>query len=230
MLLTQHWPLFNLHVRTPRLELRYPTDDEVAEIAERAVSEGVHDPSFMPFSIEWTDVPAPLQQRRALQHHWGHRASWEPTSWMCNFVVVVEGQIVGSQSVGADNFNVLRCAVTGSYLLQPFQNKGLGTEMRSAILHLIFAGLQADRALTGSWEDNAQSLGVTQKLGYEVEGRRRMISRGQPREMVGYRLTRAAWETHRRDDVSIEGLAPCLEMFGLSNAAPGSTAARVDGS
>ena len=31
MSLTQHWPLFDLHVRTPRLELRYPTDDEVAD-------------------------------------------------------------------------------------------------------------------------------------------------------------------------------------------------------
>ena len=230
MLLTRHWPLFDLHVRTPRLELRYPTDDEVAEIAERAVSEGVHDPSFMPFSIEWTDVPAPLQQRRTLQHHWSQRALWEPTSWTCNFVIVADNLIVGSQSVAADNFNIMRCAVTGSYLLQPFQNKGLGTEMRSAVLHLIFAGLEADRALTGSWEDNAQSLGVTRKLGYEVEGRHRMTSRGEPREMVGYRLTRAAWETQRRDDISIEGLTPCLEMFGLSNAAPESTAARVAGS
>ncbi len=230
MLLKQHWPLFGLRVRTPRLELRYPTDENVAEIAERSVTEGVHDPSFMPFTIEWTDVPPPLQQQRSLQHHWRLRADWQPSSWSCNFVVVVDGQIVGTQSAGAQDFAQLRSVLTGSFLLQPYQGKGVGTEMRAAILHFAFAGLGAELAQTGAWADNHQSLGVTRKLGYEFEGRRRMLSRGAPREMTGFRLTRDAWEAHRRDDISIEGLEPCLEMFGVSFDAPGLTDVAPDGS
>ncbi len=216
MLLDQLWPLFGLCVRTPRLELRYPSDDEVAEIAQRSVTEGVHDPSYMPFTIEWTDVPPPLQQQRSLQFHWGLRASWRPDAWTCNLAAFVDGRIVGTQSAEATEFASLRSVLTGSFLFLPEQGKGIGTEMRSAILHLAFAGLGAEIAQTGAWEDNLQSLSVTRKLGYEREGHRRMLSRGEPREMVGYRLTRAAWQTQRRDDIIIEGLEPCLELFGAT--------------
>ncbi|MUH50331.1 MAG: GNAT family N-acetyltransferase [Actinobacteria bacterium] len=219
-MLHQHWPLFGLSVRTPTLELRYPTDEQVAEIAERSVTEGVHDPAYMPFTIEWTDLPPPLQQRRSLQHHWAMRANWQTDSWTCNLAVVVDGVIVGTQSVGANDFAALRSVVTGSFLFLPYQGQGIGTEMRAAILHLAFAGLGADMATTGAWQDNAQSLGVTRQLGYEREGHRRMLSRGAPREMVGYRLERAAWEARRRDDILIEGLEPCLDLFGLTPAAP----------
>jgi RimJ/RimL family protein N-acetyltransferase len=230
MSLAQHWPLFQLCVRTPRIELRYPTDDEVAEIADRSVEQGIHDPAFMPFAMEWTDVPAPLQQRRSLQHHWSLRAAWEPTSWNCNFAVVVDGRIVGAQSAGADDFATLGTILTGSFLFRPEQGKGIGTEMRAAVLHLVFAGLGAHIARTSAWEDNTQSLGVTRKLGYEFEGQRRALSRGAPREMISFRLTRPTWEAHRRDDIEIEGLEPCLELFGVNPAAQASMAAEVDGS
>ena len=216
MSLNQHWPLFGLRVRTSLVELRYPTDDEVAEIAERSVTDGIHDPAVMPFGIEWTDVPPPLQQRRSLQHHWSMRANWEPHAWTCVLAVVVDGRIVGVQSAEARDFASLRCVLTGSFLFLPDQGKGIGTEMRAAILHLVFEGLGAELAQTGAWADNAPSLGVTRKLGYEPEGHRRLLSRGAPREMLGYRLSRESWQARRRDDISIEGLEPCLELFGLT--------------
>ena len=53
---TRLWPLFDLVVRTPRLELRYPDDELAAEIAE-LTAEPIHDPATMPFSIAWTDGP-----------------------------------------------------------------------------------------------------------------------------------------------------------------------------
>ncbi|MBA3655396.1 MAG: GNAT family N-acetyltransferase, partial [Actinobacteria bacterium] len=64
-----YWPLFRLRVVTPRLELRYPDDDDIAALAELA-AKGVHDPDFMPFQIAWTDVPSPQQERNTLQHFW----------------------------------------------------------------------------------------------------------------------------------------------------------------
>ena len=87
--------------------------------------------------------------------------------------------------------------------------------MRAAVVHLLFAGLGAEYALTGAFHDNAASLGVTRSLGYEEEGRRRALRRDTPDWLVGFRLPRAVWEERRRDDIVIEGLDPCLPMFGL---------------
>jgi hypothetical protein len=63
------WPLFDLRVVTPRLELRY-IDDELATALSTLAARGVHDPGFMPFSIPWTEVEPPLQQRNTMQYYW----------------------------------------------------------------------------------------------------------------------------------------------------------------
>lgn len=210
------WPPFGLRVRTPRIELRYPNDEEIAELADRSAVVGIHDPASMPFAIAWTDVPPPQQQRNTLQFHWNTRASWQPSDWSCNFVVIVDGEIVGSQGAQATNFNVLRSAVTGSFLLISHQRRGIGKEMRAAILHLLFAGLSAEWAETAAFEDNEASLAVTRSLGYTLEGRHRMLSRGRAREQLAFRMPREAWQRQQRDDIEIIGLEPCLEMFGAA--------------
>ena len=43
-----YWPLFGLRLRTPRLTLRLPTDDDLARLAQ-FVERGIHDPATMPF-------------------------------------------------------------------------------------------------------------------------------------------------------------------------------------
>ena len=48
-MLIDHWPLLGLRIVTPRLELRLPSGDELAELAELA-AEGVHAPDRMPFA------------------------------------------------------------------------------------------------------------------------------------------------------------------------------------
>lgn len=209
------WPLFGLRVLTPTVELRYPNDDDIAEIAERSAIIGVHQQGYMPFTVPWTEVDPPLQQRNTMQHHWSLRSNWRPEQWTCNFVVVLDGDIVGAQGAGATDFGVLRSALTGSYLLTPYQGRGLGKEMRAAILHLLFAGLGAELAETAAFDDNDRSIGVTRSLGYEFQGRRRVLSQGASRDQLLFRLARAEWESRRRDDIEIVGLAPCLELFGV---------------
>ena len=49
------WPLFRLRLATDRLELRPPTDDEVAELA-RVARRGIHGDDVMPFANGWTDI------------------------------------------------------------------------------------------------------------------------------------------------------------------------------
>ena len=51
------WPLFDLVVRTPRLELRLPREEEFAAIVD-LVDAGIHDPATMPFFVPWTDLAA----------------------------------------------------------------------------------------------------------------------------------------------------------------------------
>ena len=74
-MLHDHWPLFDLVVHTPRIEVRYPDDELLAELAELA-ARGIHDPAIMPFLQPWTRAEPPELERRALQHWWAARASW----------------------------------------------------------------------------------------------------------------------------------------------------------
>lgn len=183
------WPLFDLEVRTPRLTLRYIDDELALELATLA-AQGIHDPSWMPFLHPWTDVASPEMERNAFRFWWGRRAATRPAEWSIECAVLVGGRVVGASGLGAAQFDVLRSTETGSWLGREFQGQGLGREMREATLHLAFAGLGAEFATTGAFSDNGPSLGVTRSLGYEYVGTRRVVRRGEPAELIGYRMDR----------------------------------------
>ncbi len=73
------WPLFDLRLRTDRLELRLPTDDELAMLCLIAM-EGIHDPGEMPFGYPWTKVPSPRFEREFAQFHWVSGPGGNPTT------------------------------------------------------------------------------------------------------------------------------------------------------
>ena len=208
------WPLFGLRVVTPRLVLRYPDDADVVALAELAAG-GVHDPATMPFTFPWTDVAPPEQQRLSAQWYWRQRAEWRLEHWSLPFAVVVDGELVGQQGAEADDYPKLHEASTGSWLGLAHQGKGIGKEMRAAILHFLFEGLRAEYATSGAFLDNDRSIAVSHALGYAEAGRRRTLRRDVPDWLIGFRLPRSEWERRRRADIEIEGLAPCLGMFGL---------------
>lgn len=217
MALVDHWPFFGLRVRTPRLELR-PPDDEIGLAMGELAVEGVHDPAVTPFAFPWTDAPADELPRNTLQHLWDMRAELKPSLWHLSLAVLVDGAVVGGASVGADEFTLRRVFETGSWLGQEFQGQGLGAELRQACLHLGFAGLGADVATTAAWHDNAASLGVTRKLGYEPNGEDLVLRRDtEPTRMLRFRMPRGYWETNlRRDDIELDGLEPCLPLLGAA--------------
>lgn len=140
-----YWPPARLRVITPRLELRLPTDAELVDLVDVALA-GVHDPQEMPFAHPWTDEPPELVARGLLQWHWSNRASWQPERWNMLFEVFVNGVIVGAQDMAGRHFRVQREISSGSWLSRAWQGRGLGTEMRDAMLHLAFDGLQAQYA------------------------------------------------------------------------------------
>jgi RimJ/RimL family protein N-acetyltransferase len=211
-----YWPLFGLRIKTERLELRMPTDDDVLELLEVARG-GVHSPSTMPFLVPWTDQAPPEFERSFLQYHWGCRARWSEKSWDLNFVVVVDGKIVGSQGIAATNFGILRTMETGSWLGLEFQGQGIGKAMRSAVVDFAFEHLGAERITSGAFLDNPASQRVSQATGYEANGTNFVIRRGVVAEQVRFVLTKQSWETNEACAlITVEGFEPCRPLFGLT--------------
>ena len=219
-MLERFWPLFGLMVRTPRLEIRVPRDDDLTEVLE-VVDRGIHDPATMPFLFPWTDAPSPERERTSLQFWWRCRAEWSPDNWVFNGAVFVDGRPVGMQDMRANSFSKLRTVSTGSWLGREHQGRGLGKEMRAAILHLAFEGLGAVEARSGAWADNTVSRRVSQSLGYRQQEGALELRRGEPDRLVEFVLDRDTWSDRRRDDIEIIGLEPALELFGASAPAPG---------
>ncbi|MFE6776105.1 GNAT family N-acetyltransferase [Streptomyces sp. NPDC057702] len=219
-MLIDHWPLVGLRVRTPRLELRLPDAEELAALADVA-AEGVHAPGRMPFTVPWSDVPGPERARAVVQYHWLRRGDWTPTHWSLNLTVFQDGRPLGVQEVAGRDFGVLGVVTTGSWLGLRHQGRGVGTEMRAAILHLAFAGLGAREAMTSAFEDNARSCAVSHKLGYAPDGLERVVSQGRPATLRRLRLARADWRPDPDLPITVTGLTPCLPLFGLDpRAAP----------
>ena len=214
-MLVDHWPLYGLRLRTPRLELRVPDLDDLGALADLA-ADGVHDPAVQPFVAAWTDLDPETRARGVVQFHFSTLSRWSPESWALQFVTVADGVVVGTQSVDAEQFAQLRQVGTGSWLGLKYHGNGYGTEMRAAVLHLAFAGLAAEYATSEAFEDNHASYAVSRKLGYVDNGVERNLVRGRPVIGRRLRLDRERWDEVRAVPVTIEGLAPCLPMFGCS--------------
>jgi RimJ/RimL family protein N-acetyltransferase len=213
--LADFWPPFAVRIETPRLLLRLGHDSDFPEVLA-LIDEGIHDPAVMPFDFPWTDGPADVRARGALQHWWTSRVNVTPESWMLGFFAYANGEVIGSQGIGGTNFPTLREATTGSWLGQRFQGRGFGIEMRAAVLHFGFETLGATAMLSGAFADNAASQRVSQNLGYEFDGILTKAPRGEPVESHRFRLTRDRWLEHRRAiDVHVTGFEGCRSMLGL---------------
>ena len=222
--MNEWWPLGGLRLTTPRLELRVATDSDLADLASLAAA-GVHDPDVQPFAFPWTDAGPGDRARSTIQYHWSQRAAWQPTKWSLDLVVVNDGAVVGTQGMSAADFAIVREVGTGSWLGQAHQGRGIGTEMRAAVLHLAFVGLGAQYATSGAFADNLASRGVSRKLGYADDGIERQVRRGEAATVLRLRLDRETWLATRTVPVEISGLEPCLAMFGLGAEQDGSESA-----
>ena len=85
--------------------------------------------------------------------------------------------------------------------------------MRAAVLELAFTHLRSQAVTSGAFDANLASRRVSEKLGYRVVGRELLSPRGTPQPHVVLRLERADWHGPPVF-VEIEGVAPCLALFG----------------
>jgi len=150
------WPLFGLRIRSENLVLRLPTDEDLLALLDLARG-GIHPPDEMPFAVAWSVRESPEFERGFLAHHWSSRGAWSIDDWRLNLMVEADGLPIGSQSVWGHAFPVHRTVDTGSWLGREVQGKGLGKEMRSAVLSFAFDGLGARFAESSAFLDNAAS-------------------------------------------------------------------------
>lgn len=204
-----------LHVPDPSgdpagdLELRAGHLQDVVELA-RVAADGVHAPGLSPFSTPWTDCDPAERARRTFRWQvlgWG---SWTPQDWRLDLVVRRGGVVVGTQSLEAKDFGVLREVTTGSWLGLAHQGRGTGPLMRAAVLHLAFAGLGAVCARSEAYLDNPRSLAVSRRLGYREDGQRRVVRAGRPAVLQQLRMDVAEWNGAARPRVHVRGLEPVL--------------------
>jgi RimJ/RimL family protein N-acetyltransferase len=136
---TDPWPFHQLVLRTPRLELRPDDDAGLRQLNEAALA-GVHAPDEMPFYVPWTQAPPDVLGRQTMQFYWRNRAEVGPTGWTLNFLVRLDGTVIGTQGLKATNF--ARTAPTRSsgraagrlrsgYCCAPRTSSGQGGSWRS---------------------------------------------------------------------------------------------------
>lgn len=211
--LAEHFPAFALEVRTPRLTLRLPDDDDLLDLAEVGAG-GVHPPDEMPFETRWTEVPPPFQQRNTLGFFWTQRTTLQGDAPHLTLVAVVDGEVVGTQAMMTSSWSGTRTFETGSWLGLAHQGRGLGKEMRIAVLHLAFDGFGALRCTTAAHDDNPASIGVTRALGYRPDGNELVASPDGPRVLERFVMDRSDFESVRRDDIELVGAKAVVELFG----------------
>jgi RimJ/RimL family protein N-acetyltransferase len=206
--------LHALRLETPRLVLRLGSRAELEALAEVAAS-GIHPPEEMPFAVPWTDAAGDRGfAEEFVAFHERALATWSVDSWALNLLAFVDGAPVGVQSLAATEFAVERTVDTGSWLGAASQGRGLGTEMRSAVLELAFVGLGARRARSGWIESGAgRSAAVSARLGYREVGTHLEHPRGEPVVHHDLVLDRADWTCPV--SVGLTGVDDARPAFGV---------------
>ncbi len=194
------WPLFDLQLTTPRLELRPITDQDIPAAVDAARS-GIHDAGRSPFSTPWTELPDDELGPNMARWYWRCRGGFSPEDWTLLLGIWHEGQFIGCQDVGAKDFALLKTVSTGSWLKQSAQGRGLGAEMRAAVVLWAFDWLGADVAESEAADWNAASLGVSRTLGYELNGTTRQAWGTQVETVQKVRVTPA---TFKRPDWTLQ--------------------------
>ncbi len=204
-----------IRVVTPRLELVGATDEMLAKLVplvEGGKTFAEPAPYDDPMPFYESDPEARVHEW--LRSRWRGRATFSPSQFRLSFVVVVDGEAVGMQDLIAEKFDACGTVLTFSWLSTDVRRRGLGTEMRSAVLHLAFAGLDAQEASSDAFVDNLGSNRVSELLGYEKNGVEWDTRRGEPAILQRWRLTRRNWEGHRRDDIRLHGVPAMRRLIG----------------
>ena len=209
------YPPLGVSVETPRLVLLGATDDllwRLLPIIRAGVVSAEESPFDDPMSLY---EESPEREWRWLRGVWAGRASVSPDFWRLYFVAMVNDEVVGMQDLVGLNFEKHGTVTSFSWLAPSARGRGLGSEMRSAILQLAFGGLNAKEASSEAFLDNAASNRVSASAGYVPNGLEWATRRGQPAQLQKWILSREAWQGTRRDDIRLLGVESCKKVLGI---------------
>ena len=210
------YPPLNVAITTPLLTLAGATDDLLEQLTP-VVRAGVVADDEAPFDDPMTlYLDGPDREWRWRRTIWTGRGQVDEHRWRLYFVVLVDGSPAGMQDLIGTGFAQFGTVSTFSWLAPSYRGRGLGSEMRAAVLHLAFAGLGAREAASDAFTDNHASNAVSRALGYEPNGTDWATRRGVPAPLNRWRLTRQRWEQARRADIRLAGVGECLPVLGIS--------------
>jgi RimJ/RimL family protein N-acetyltransferase len=209
-----YWPLLDLRLRVGELELRPMTEADQLPLAALLPDDVELDPD----ATRYAGLSEATNRRvTGFQHYWNCYGSWRPERWRLNFCVRAAGEMVGVQELEAEDFPVLRTVDSASHLVVAARGRGIGKQMRRAVLALAFGPLGAQAAISSAWHDNHASLAVSRALGYRPNGE--FFHRREDRvdTMQRMRLRRSDWLAGDGGaGVVIEGMDACWPYFGLT--------------
>ena len=212
-MLADVWPTFALRIRTPRLTLRLPREDELPALAEVAAG-GLHRPDERPFLTPWTETTPEDRARSVVRGHWEDLGAWTPDHWSLGLGVFLPGDVpIGMVTLAARDFRVVREVVTRSWLGLPHHGQGYGTEARTGVLTLAFDHLGATDAVSEVFQDNHASQGVSRRLGYRPDGISRDARGDEALVSDRLRLTADRWREVPHPDIEVVGVERARALF-----------------
>ena len=203
-------------VSTPRLELRGATDELLETLAPLvAAGKATAEPPPWDDPSAFYENDPEVRVAKWLQGVWHARGTVRADAWRLAFIVVVDGEPVGQQDLTGSDFDSFGTVESTSWVSTDVRRRGIGTEMRAAILHLAFKGLGAAEAHSEGAFDNVGSNAVSERLGYERNGVAWATHQGKPVLGQRWRLNRTTWELNRRSDITMTGIAECRQVLGI---------------
>lgn len=200
--LAQVWPVFGLVLESPRLRLHAASARDIVAIGTNSYY-GSGPRRGAAFTA------AELFARAVARSV----ADWEVENWNIVFAVWRDDEIVGLQELSAQDFPRMRIVETPAWVVPEYRNKGIGQEMRRAVLYLAFHELHAVAAHADPLVANHTAIQVNRLLGYMPR-----LDRGPHGDRLPMALTEEAWRQGSQLSIRVIGLGPCLPLFGnLSN-------------
>ena len=211
------YPPLDVRVVTPRLELCGATDELLERLAPFVrAGKATADPPPWDDPNAFYEPDPEVRVHQWLRGIWRGRGTVRPDAWRLNFVVIAGEEAIGMQDLIGDEFDSFGTVESSSWVSSDVRRRGIGTEMRSAILHLAFEGLGAEEAHSEAAVDNVGSNGISERLGYERNGTAWATHDGQPVLGQRWRLGRETWAAQRRNDIAMSGVEKCRAALGLA--------------